>query len=64
MVMDRMIAEISRDHFPNSPAALEDIAFFEQRVGWRLDADLRAFYLHCNGAVLFQQPNSPCRLRA
>jgi hypothetical protein len=29
---------------------------FEQRVGWLLDPDLRAFYLHCNGAELIEQP--------
>jgi hypothetical protein len=63
MSMDRLVAEISRHHFPNPPATPEEIEAFEQAAGWRLDTDLRAFYLHCNGAVLFQQPNSPCRLR-
>ena len=28
---------------------------FERRVGWRLDPDLRAFYLHCNGAELIER---------
>jgi hypothetical protein len=37
------------------------VAAFEAHVGWQLDADLRAFYLHCDGATLFapreQAPN-------
>ncbi|WP_372338318.1 SMI1/KNR4 family protein [Corallococcus llansteffanensis] len=52
--MDRLLAEISRRHFPEAPATLEQIAAFEARVGWKLDVDLRAFYLHCNGAALFR----------
>lgn len=54
MSMGRLLAEISRSHFPRPPATLEEIAAFEARVGWRLDDDLRAFYLHCNGAELFE----------
>jgi hypothetical protein len=64
MTMDRLLEELSLHHFPNPPATLEEIEAFEQAMGWRLDLDLRAFYLHCNGATLFQRPNSPCRLRA
>jgi hypothetical protein len=30
---------------PNRPTTPEEIAKFEQRVGWKLDPDLRAFYL-------------------
>ena len=63
MSMERILEEISRRHFPNPPATAEDIGAFEQMMGWRLDPDLRALYLHCNGATLFQRPNSPCRLR-
>ncbi|MFL5346559.1 MAG: SMI1/KNR4 family protein [Hyalangium sp.] len=53
--MQRMLAEISHHHFPNPPAAQEEISSFEQRVGWRLDPELRAFYQHCNGADLFER---------
>ena len=64
MSMDRLLDEISRRHFPNPPARQEEIEAFEQTTGWRLDPELRAFYLHCNGAALFHQPNSPCMLRS
>lgn len=63
MEMTRLLDEISRLHFPNPPATPDEIDSFEQRTGWRLDPDLRAFYLHCNGAELFEQrPESPYRL--
>jgi hypothetical protein len=52
MLMSSLLEEISRDHFPKPPASPEEIEEFERRVGWRLDPDLRAFYLHCNGAAL------------
>lgn len=61
--MERLLQKISLHHFPNPPATPSEIDAFEKESGWRLDADLRAFYLHCNGATLFQQINSPCRLR-
>jgi hypothetical protein len=54
MSLQVLLEEISRQHFPNPPAKLEEINEFEQRVGWRLDPDLRAFYLHCNGGTLFK----------
>ena len=54
MSMERLLAEISRSHFPNAPATPAQLDAFEARVGWALDADLRAFYLHCDGATLFQ----------
>ncbi|WP_426751521.1 SMI1/KNR4 family protein [Myxococcus sp. Y35] len=53
--MAELLAEVSRLHFTRPPATPEQIASFEQRVGWRLDPDLRAFYLHCNGADLFDR---------
>lgn len=53
--MTPLIEEVSRLHFPNPPALHEQIVSFEQRVGWRLDPDLRAFYLHCDGADLFDR---------
>ncbi|WP_257459895.1 SMI1/KNR4 family protein [Archangium lipolyticum] len=58
----RLLEKLSRHHFPNPPATLAEIVEFEQRVGWRMDSDLRAFYLHCNGAKLFEQPDSPYRI--
>ncbi len=58
--MSRLLEEVSREHFPHSPATPEEIEEFEQRVGWKLDPDLRAFYLHCNGAELFKRlPDAP-----
>lgn len=51
--MSALLEEVSREHFPRPPATLADIEEFERRMGWRLDAPLRAFYLHCNGAELF-----------
>ncbi|RKH99531.1 SMI1/KNR4 family protein [Corallococcus sp. AB038B] len=53
MSMESLLAEISRLHFPRPPATLAQVAAFEARMGWKLDEDLRAFYLHCNGATLF-----------
>jgi hypothetical protein len=60
--MQPLLEEISRRHFPNPPASPGEIEEFERRVGWQLDPDLRAFYLHCNGADLFKHPDSPYRI--
>jgi hypothetical protein len=61
--MSHLLEEVSRDHFPHPPATPGELEEFERRVGWRLDPDLRAFYLHCNGAELFKRlPNTPYRL--
>jgi hypothetical protein len=57
-----LLEEVSRDHFPHPPAALAELEEFERRMGWRLDPDLRAFYLHCNGAELLE-PLPECRYR-
>lgn len=54
MTMEEMLAEISRAHFPRPPATREQIAAFEAAAGWQLDPELRAFYLHCDGAELFR----------
>ncbi|RKH65268.1 SMI1/KNR4 family protein [Corallococcus llansteffanensis] len=62
MAIQTLLAEISRSHFPNPPATPAQLEDFEHRVGWRLDADLRAFYLHCDGAALFKTPNTPFHL--
>jgi hypothetical protein len=62
MSMEALLEEVSRHHFPNPPATPAQLEMFEQRMGWRMDPDLRAFYLHCNGARLFEQPDSPYRL--
>ncbi|RYZ40960.1 MAG: SMI1/KNR4 family protein [Myxococcaceae bacterium] len=55
MSMTALLDEVVRQHFPNPPATLEQLDAFEQRVGWRLDPDLHAFYLHCDGARLFDR---------
>lgn len=60
--LHQLLLEISRSHFPNLPASPDQVAAFERTTGWRLDPDLRAFYLHCNGADLFQKPDSPYRI--
>ncbi|WP_434391761.1 SMI1/KNR4 family protein [Melittangium boletus] len=61
--MHLLLEEVSRDHFPRPPATPEAIEAFEQRVGWTLDPDLRAFYLHCDGAELIKRlPNTPYRV--
>lgn len=57
--MQSLLDEVSRQHFPNPPGSLSQIEEFERRVNWRLDDELRAFYLHCNGADLFKRPGSP-----
>ena len=57
--MKYLLEEVSRDHFPEPPATPEEIAEFEQRMGWQLDPDLRAFYLHCNGARMLSWMDSP-----
>jgi cell wall assembly regulator SMI1 len=62
MTLHTLLAEISRHHFPRPPATPRQLAEFEARVGWRLDEDLRSFYLHCNGAELFRRPDSPYRI--
>jgi hypothetical protein len=61
--MSRLLEEVSSEHFPYPPATPEEIEEFERRVGWRLDPDLRAFYLHCNGAELLERlPDTPYRV--
>jgi hypothetical protein len=61
--MSRLLEEVSRDHFPYPPATPEAIEEFERRAGWKLDSNLRAFYLHCNGAELIKRlPNSPYQI--
>jgi hypothetical protein len=57
--MSQLLEEISSEHFPQPPATPGEIEEFEHRVGWRLDPDLRAFYLHCNGASLLRRQDPP-----
>lgn len=58
-----LLKQVSCGHFPHPPATHAEIAAFEQIAGWKLDPDLRAFYLHCNGAELIKpRPNSPYRI--
>jgi hypothetical protein len=61
--MNRLLEEVSRDHFPYPPATPEEVEEFERQAGWRLDPEHRAFYLHCNGAELIKRlPNTPYRM--
>ncbi|NNB89927.1 SMI1/KNR4 family protein [Corallococcus exiguus] len=63
MSMDSLLKEFSRLHFPRPPATPADVAAFEARVGWKLDADLRAFYLHADGGTLFEEePDASYRI--
>jgi SMI1 / KNR4 family (SUKH-1) len=63
MPMSRLLEEVSCEHFPYPPATPEEIEEFERRVGWKLDPDQRAFYLHCNGAELIERlPDSPYQI--
>ncbi len=62
MPIDALLAEVSRHHFPQAPATPRQFEEFEARVGWRLDDDLRSFYLHSNGAELFRHPNASYRI--
>jgi hypothetical protein len=60
--MSKLLEEVSRRHFPYPPAMPAEIEAFERKVGWRLYPDLREFYLHCNGAELFEKrPDMPYR---
>jgi hypothetical protein len=47
--MSSLLEEVSREHFPYPPAAPEELDAFEHWVGWKLDPDLRAFYLRSTG---------------
>lgn len=63
MTMEQLLVELSRAHFPNAPATPAQVEAFEVRMGWRLDPDLRAFYLHCDGATLFRpRPHAKYRI--
>ncbi len=62
MSLRPLLGEIARLHRPNPPATPEELAAFEQRMGWRLDPDLRDFYLGCNGADLFNPLDPPYRI--
>jgi cell wall assembly regulator SMI1 len=63
MPMDELLEEFCRLHFPRPPATPAQILAFEARAGWKLDDDLRAFYLRSNGGTLFKpQPNASYRL--
>ncbi len=53
MSLTDLLNEIERHHFPNPPATPTELSAFEARIGWRLDDELRAFYLRFNGACLF-----------
>ncbi|MFP2960413.1 SMI1/KNR4 family protein [Myxococcus sp. 1LA] len=53
--MLHLLDEIAASHFPRAPATLAQLAAFEARTGWQLDADMRAFYLRMDGATLFER---------
>jgi cell wall assembly regulator SMI1 len=63
MSMDQLLAEFSLRHFPRPGATADQIAAFEAHVGWTLDSDLRAFYLHADGGTLFErEPDANYRI--
>jgi hypothetical protein len=57
--LDPLIDQVRDQHFPNPPASLETIRRAEQRLGFHLPEDLVRFYTQCNGAYLFEKPDSP-----
>lgn len=59
MTIHEIIEEINRSHFPNTPAAIEDIEKFEASTGYSLPSDMKSFYLAFNGASLFRKDNVP-----
>jgi cell wall assembly regulator SMI1 len=59
--MDHLLEELLRHHHPEPPASLKEVDAFERRMGWKLDPDLRTFYLRCNGARLFKRIDTPYR---
>src|SRR5690348_7708667 len=60
--MEQLADEVLSHHFANPPASPSSVLEFEMRVGWHLDDELRAFYLRCDGAVLFDMANSAYRI--
>lgn len=54
MDVQRLIEEVLTKHYPRPPATAAAIAAFEARMGWSLDAEMRAFHLRCDGARLFR----------
>ncbi|WP_338866289.1 SMI1/KNR4 family protein [Myxococcus stipitatus] len=54
MTLEQLLDLVVREHYPHAPATNAEIDAFEARAGWRLDAELRAFYLRMNGAELFR----------
>lgn len=57
-----LLEVLARRHHPHPPATPRQIEAFERRAGWRLDTDLRAFYLHCDGADLFDRADPAFRI--
>ena len=61
--MSALLEEVSRDHFPYPPASGPEVEAFERKMGRTLDPELRAFYVHCNGAeLLHRRPDCPYRI--
>lgn len=54
MTLRHLLDEIAHGHFPHPAATPTQIAAFESQMGWKLDDDLRTFYLCCDGAELFR----------
>ena len=57
--MENLLELLKARHLAFPPATEADIARFERRVGWKLDDQLKTFYLACNGARLFSENDSP-----
>jgi cell wall assembly regulator SMI1 len=57
--MERLLKLLRDVHLTYPAASTVEIEEFERRVGWRLDDDLRQFYLSTNGARLFSKINCP-----
>ena len=51
--LTELLDELVSRHHPEPPATLAQIEEAEAKLGWPLGAELRSFYLRCNGACLF-----------
>lgn len=56
------IDRIKNHHWPNRPATEIEIAITERELIAQLPSDLHEFYLHCNGAILFDRTDPPFKI--
>jgi hypothetical protein len=54
--LDVVVRSILQAHWPNPPASERQLRESEERLGFPLDPQMRAFYARCNGAQLYSMP--------